>query len=100
MLCACGLRAGAAGRARGRLGAVGAAGAAAVAGSWCDGSHVPSVVSGDAVDDIGILSAAAKSRGYNALFLTDHQGAGNLPISTAIANHAEFDNSYGTTWTG
>jgi histidinol phosphatase-like PHP family hydrolase len=60
--------------------------------------HVHSVLSGDAIDDIGILSAAAKSKGYNALFLTDHQAAGNFPISTVVANHAEFDDSLGSKW--
>ena len=48
-------------------------------------THVHSVVSGDALTDMGIISQAAKSLGYNAQFITDHQAGSNFPISTVIA---------------
>jgi hypothetical protein len=61
-------------------------------------THVHGVVSGDALDDIGIISNAAKQYGYNAIFLTDHQAGSNFPISTVVANHVQFDDSFGTKW--
>jgi hypothetical protein len=61
-------------------------------------THVHSVVSGDAVDDIGILSQKAKSKGYDAIFLTDHEAGSNFPISTVIANHIVFEDDYGSKW--
>src|SRR4051794_32154721 len=54
-------------------------------------THVHSVVSGDALPDLGIISAAGKARGYNAMFVTDHQAGSNLATSTVIANHISFD---------
>lgn len=53
--------------------------------------HTHSVLSGDGPIDIGIMSQAAKARGYNALFVTDHQAASNFPISAVVANHLSFD---------
>src|SRR5436190_8936915 len=60
--------------------------------------HVHSVLSADAFDDLGIQSQAAKSLGYNALFLTDHNLASSFPISSLTANHMVFEDSY-TRWT-
>lgn len=61
-------------------------------------THVHSVLSGDALDDLGIISKAAKDRGYNAMFITDHQAGSNFPISTVVANHVVFEDSLGTKW--
>ncbi len=60
--------------------------------------HVHSVISADAFDDLGIQSQAAKSLGYNALFLTDHNLASSFPISSLTANNMVFEDSY-TRWT-
>jgi len=56
--------------------------------------HVHSVISADAYDDLGILSQAAKSQNYNALFLTDHNLASSFPISSLTANYMVFEDSY------
>src|SRR6266498_3528281 len=60
--------------------------------------HVHSVLSSDAFDDLGIQSQVAKSLGYNALFLTDHNLASSFPISGLTANNMVFEDSY-THWT-
>jgi chitodextrinase len=60
--------------------------------------HVHDVVSGDALADIGLISMAAKAHGYDAMFLTDHEGGSHFPIGTVIANHVEFDDSLGSKW--
>ncbi|MFL5759066.1 MAG: hypothetical protein ACJ789_04965 [Thermomicrobiales bacterium] len=57
-------------------------------------THIHSVFSGDALDDLGIMSQTAKNHGYNALFLTDHNLAGDFPISKFVANHIAFDDAY------
>jgi hypothetical protein len=73
--------------------------AARAAGQWFKtDTHVHSVVSGDAIDDVGILSQKLKAKGYNAAFLTDHEAGSNFPISTVIANHIAFDDDYGSKW--
>jgi hypothetical protein len=56
--------------------------------------HVHSVFSAEAFDDLGILSQAAKSLGYNALFLTDHNLGSSFSISGLTANHMVFEDSY------
>src|SRR3954462_15472440 len=61
-------------------------------------THVHSVVSGDGLPDLGIISQAGKSHGYNAMFVTDHQAGSNFPISTVIANHVVFDDDLGSKW--
>src|SRR3954453_7849439 len=61
-------------------------------------THVHSVVSGDALTDMGIISQAAKSLGYNAQFITDHQAGSNFPISTVVANHVVFEDDLGSKW--
>src|SRR3954452_22713790 len=61
-------------------------------------THVHSVVSGDALTDIGIISQAAKQLGYNAMFITDHQAGSNFPISTVVANHVVFEDDLGSKW--
>jgi hypothetical protein len=53
-------------------------------------THVHSVVSGDALSDLGILSKTAKEQGYDAFFLTDHNGGSNFQISTWVANNVVF----------
>jgi hypothetical protein len=45
-----------------------------------------------------VISQAGKQRGYNAMFITDHQAGSNLATSTVIANHVEFDDSFGSKW--
>lgn len=61
-------------------------------------THVHSVVSSDASADLGIISQA-KSLGYNALFITDHDGASTFQISGITANNVTFDDALGSRWT-
>src|SRR3990172_1275698 len=61
-------------------------------------THVHGVVSSDALSDVGIIAEAAKVKGYNEIFLTDHQGGSNFPISGIIASHVDFDDALGTKW--
>src|SRR5215212_9638972 len=61
-------------------------------------THVHSVVSGDGLPDLGVISQAGKARGYNAMFITDHQAGSNLATSTVIANHVEFEDDLGSKW--
>jgi hypothetical protein len=56
--------------------------------------HVHSAFSAEAFDDLGILSQSAKSLGYNALFLTDHNLASSFSISGLTANNMIFEDSY------
>ena len=56
-------------------------------------THVHSVVSADALSDLGILSQTAKQQGYNALFLTDHNGASDFQITTWKANDVNFEDA-------
>src|SRR3954471_10331844 len=61
-------------------------------------THVhSSAVSGDAPQDIGIISTQARALGFNAIFLTDHTMAGTRPIARVISNHLRFDDDI-TTW--
>src|SRR3954465_12678677 len=60
--------------------------------------HVHSVVSGDGLPDLGIISNAGKALGYDAMFITDHQAGSNFPIGTVIANHVVFDDDLGSKW--
>jgi hypothetical protein len=60
--------------------------------------HVHSVLSADAFTDLGIISQSAKSLGYSALFLTDHNLGSSFPISSLTANNMVFEDSY-TRWT-
>ncbi len=59
--------------------------------------HTHGVVSADGHVDLGILSQAAKTYGYNALFLTDHNQASSFPINNFTANFMQFNDSY-TRW--
>src|SRR3954470_17250062 len=61
-------------------------------------THVHSVVSGDGLPDLGIISQAGKARGYNAMFITDHEAGSNLATSTVIANHVVFEDDLGSKW--
>jgi hypothetical protein len=81
---------------------LGPAGTSAASGwNWYQtDTHIHSAVSGDALDDLGIMSQTAKSHGYNALFLTDHNLAGEFPISKFVANHIAFDDAYNYWSTG
>jgi len=56
--------------------------------------HVHSVISADAYNDLGIMSQSAKSLGYSALFLTDHNLASSFPISSLTANYMVFEDTY------
>ncbi|MCM8749281.1 hypothetical protein NET02_08995 [Thermomicrobiaceae bacterium CFH 74404] len=60
-------------------------------------THVHSSVSADGYTDVGIHAAAAKALGYNALFLTDHNGGSSFHINNLTANHMVFEDSY-TRW--
>src|SRR5215211_1939207 len=60
-------------------------------------THVHSSVSADAFVDIGIHSQAAIENGYDAIFLTDHNGGSSFQINNLTANHMIFDDSY-TRW--
>src|SRR5580765_4834794 len=53
--------------------------------------HVHSAVSGDALQDIGIMADATKKLGYNAIFLTDHTATSNHEIGGVVANQIVFD---------
>jgi hypothetical protein len=76
-----------------------AASAPAAGDQWYQADlHVHSVVSGDALTDMGIISQAAKQLGYNAMFITDHQAGSNFPISTVVANHVVFEDDLGSKW--
>src|SRR5215211_558508 len=60
-------------------------------------THVHSSVSADAFVDLGIHSQAAIENGYDAIFLTDHNGGSSFQINNMTANHMIFDDSY-TRW--
>src|SRR3954452_7240343 len=73
--------------------------AGAAADQWykTDG-HVHSTVSGDATDDIGIISKAARERGYDAIFLTDHTAGSNSEIGGVVANNVTLDENDFQNW--
>ena len=48
--------------------------------------------------DIGIHAQAAQAQGYNALFLTDHDGGSSFLINNETANHRVFEDKL-TNWT-
>jgi len=50
-------------------------------------------VSADGRPDLGILTKNARSAGFNAVFLTDHNQASDFSISNRTANNAFFDAS-------
>src|SRR3954464_2181218 len=55
-------------------------------------THVhSSAVSGDAPQDIGIISKVAQDNGFDAIFLTDHTAASTQPIGGVVANHLRLD---------
>src|SRR5919108_2147904 len=60
-------------------------------------THVHSSVSADAFVDIGIHSQLAIENGYDAIFLTDHNGGSSFQINNLTANHMVFEDSY-TRW--
>lgn len=60
-------------------------------------THVHSSVSADAFVDIGIHSQKAIENGYDAIFLTDHNGGSSFQINNLTANHMTFDENY-TRW--
>jgi hypothetical protein len=74
--------------------------AAASADQWykTDG-HVHSSLSGDATDDIGVISQAARARGYDAIFLTDHTATSNSEIGGVVANNVTLDENDFQNWT-
>ena len=78
----------------------GAARVSAAAGwSWYKTDpHVHSTFSADAFSDLGIHAAVAKAQGFNALFLTDHDGGSSFLINNETANHRTFDDKL-TNWT-
>ena len=60
-------------------------------------THVHSSVSADAFVDIGIHSQMAIQNGYDAIFLTDHNGASSFQINNLTANYMAFEDTY-TRW--
>lgn len=60
-------------------------------------THVHSAVSADAFVDMGIHSQKAIENGYDAIFLTDHNGGSSFQINNMTANHMTFDDAY-TRW--
>lgn len=54
---------------------------------WKADLHVHSITSGDAEQDIGVMSVAARKLGFNAIFVTDHSAGDNAEIGGVIANH-------------
>jgi len=60
-------------------------------------THVHSSVSADAYVDIGIHSQHAIENGYDAIFLSDHNGASSFQINNLTANHMAFEDAY-TRW--
>src|SRR5215208_3841390 len=59
--------------------------------------HVHSSVSADAYVDIGIHSHDAIASGYDAIFLTDHNGGSSFQVNNLTANHMAFEDTY-TRW--
>jgi chitodextrinase len=57
-------------------------------------THVHSAVSADAYVDVGIHAQLAKAQGYDALFLTDHNGGSSFHVNNLTANHMKFEDSY------
>src|SRR5215217_4714658 len=60
-------------------------------------THVHSSVSADAYVDIGIHSHDAITNGYDAIFLTDHNGGSSFQVNNLTANHMAFEDTY-TRW--
>jgi hypothetical protein len=60
--------------------------------------HAHSVVSADAIPDVGIIKRNAKQAGLSAVFLSDHNQGSDFSISTHTANHSFFANDL-TRWT-
>lgn len=60
-------------------------------------THVHSAVSADAFVDVGIHSQQAIENGYDAIFLTDHNGGSSFQINNLTANHMAFEDDY-TRW--
>ena len=74
------------------LAAVAAAPGSAVADQWFKtDTHVHSVLSGDALWDLGMIDKHARDLGYDAMFITDHTAANNKEIGGVIANHVELE---------
>jgi hypothetical protein len=59
--------------------------------------HTHSVVSAEAFVDVGIHSVLAQSLGYDAIFLSDHNGGSSFQINNLTANNMRFEDSY-TRW--
>ncbi|MDW8007806.1 MAG: hypothetical protein RMJ05_13980 [Thermomicrobium sp.] len=54
-------------------------------------THMHSVFSSDAVADVGVLTAAARELGYDAVFLTDHNEGSAFQIEGETANLRTLD---------
>lgn len=54
-------------------------------------THVHSAFSADAVADVGVLAAAARRLGYDAVFLTDHNEGSAYQIDGHTANRRTLD---------
>lgn len=67
-------------------------------GQWfMTDTHVHTSLSADASADVGIISRA-KLLGYNALFLSDHNGGSSFAVSNLTANSTSFNDEYTTRW--
>src|SRR6185436_4669165 len=56
-------------------------------------THIHSSTSADTYIDLGILSHKAKTAGYNAVFVTDHNLASDFPAN-GVANQVTFEDAY------
>src|SRR3954452_9998491 len=62
-------------------------------------THVhSSAVSGDAPQDLGVISEMARRQGFNAMFISDHTAASTQPIAAVVANHLRLDDDL-SAWT-
>jgi hypothetical protein len=68
--------------------------AATVPRSWYKtDTHVHSVWSSDAFNDFGIITSSAKTNGYDALIMSDHDSASSFPVSGQTANKFVMEDS-------
>src|SRR5215212_11121915 len=56
-------------------------------------THIHSSTSADTYIDLGVLSSKAKTAGYNAVFVTDHNLASDFPAN-GVANQVPFEDAY------
>ena len=62
---------------------------------WKTELHAHSTVSGDGTTDNGIIAAAAKDLGFNAVFMTDHTAGAYNPTGGVVSSHLSFEDDSG-----